>query len=343
MALALHRAKFLCRLCPVCTEYVAEKTTTTAKVCNCVIRMASPDAIPLQLRHLGLSLSPDPHEPPLPQGQRCFLIKDKAAHTSSHRTAPPFALFCSACCRFCASKSSLRCRLLGAATRYPSTQSRLRPRPWSHQHAILPWDFANRLPLAAVLWLRPLPCSSAAQVLVDRELAAPPASCSSCSSPRMASNTTSTVEIVAPHRNRSHSSPHPAKRRRTSSWRTQLPPDDAQMATHADPHSALMHGHDHDRSSDRTRHLLGESADDTEDAQASKSKRIEKMITPYLAQHIPHQYNPLGARDGHDTKYCYRHRPDLLCRRQADEPSMEQLQMVLAPISILNITIANTL
>jgi F-box/WD-40 domain protein MET30 len=90
-----------------------------------------------------------------------------------------------------------------------------------------------------------------------------------------------------------------------------------------------MHGHDHDRSSDRTRHLLGESADDTEDAQASKSKRIEKMITPYLAQHIPHQYNPLGARDGHDTKYCYRHRPDLLCRRQADEPSMEQLQMEL--------------
>jgi F-box/WD-40 domain protein MET30 len=67
------------------------------------------------------------------------------------------------------------------------------------------------------------------------------------------------------------------------------------------------------------------------------------MITPYLAQHIPHQYNPLGARDGHDTKYCYRHRPDLLCRRQADEPSMEQLQMVPAPISILNITIANTL
>jgi hypothetical protein len=126
MALALHRAKIRCRLCPVCTEYVAEKTTTTAKVCNCVIRMASPDAIPLQLRHLGLSLSPDPHEPPLPQGQRCFLIKDKAAHTPSHRTAPPFALFYSACCRFCASKSSLRCRLLGAATRYPSTQ---RPPP----------------------------------------------------------------------------------------------------------------------------------------------------------------------------------------------------------------------
>ena len=29
-----------------------------------------------------------------------------------------------------------------------------------------------------------------------------------------------------------------------------------------------------------------------------------------------------------NTKYCYRHRPDLKCRRQADEPSMEQLQQV---------------
>jgi hypothetical protein len=75
MVLALHRAKFLCRLCPVCTEYVAEKTTATAKVCNCVIRMASPDAIPLQLRHLGLSLSPDPLEPPTPPGPA--LLSDK--------------------------------------------------------------------------------------------------------------------------------------------------------------------------------------------------------------------------------------------------------------------------
>jgi F-box/WD-40 domain protein MET30 len=68
---------------------------------------------------------------------------------------------------------------------------------------------------------------------------------------------------------------------------------------------------------------------------ASKSRKMEQMITPYLAQHIPQQYNPLGSSssDGHDqrpatanTKFCYRHRPDLLCRRQADEPSMEQLQ-----------------
>ncbi|KAH7377703.1 F-box/WD repeat-containing protein pof1 [Pyrenochaeta sp. MPI-SDFR-AT-0127] len=95
-----------------------------------------------------------------------------------------------------------------------------------------------------------------------------------------------------------------------------------------------MNGHDHESVSERMRHLHGESTEDAEDAVANKSKKIEKMITPYLAQHIPQQYNPLGAHsDGHDaapatanTKFCYRHRPDLLCRRQADEPSMEQLQ-----------------
>jgi F-box/WD-40 domain protein MET30 len=101
-------------------------------------------------------------------------------------------------------------------------------------------------------------------------------------------------------------------------------------ATKIDPHTALMQGHDHDGLSERTRHSYGDSVE--------KSK-MEKMITPYLAQHIPQQYNPLGGgRDGQNappstanTKYCYRHRPDLLCRRQADEPSMEQLQDVRCP------------
>jgi F-box/WD-40 domain protein MET30 len=146
----------------------------------------------------------------------------------------------------------------------------------------------------------------------------------------MASNTTHTVTTVATDRNRAQPATNLPKRRRTS-WRTQLP---AGPAVHSgtDPHTALMQGHDHEHASERSRHLLGEKAEETEDAQASKSKKIEKMITPYLAQHIPQQYNPLGRADappGHtNTKYCYRHRPDLLCRRQADEPSMEQLQQV---------------
>ena len=104
------------------------------------------------------------------------------------------------------------------------------------------------------------------------------------------------------------------------------------MGTCTDPHAALMQGHDHEHASERSRHLQGETVEETEEAQASKSKKMEKMITPYLAQHIPQQYNPLGgadtSNDKGNTKFCYRHRPDLLCRRQADEPSMEQLQQV---------------
>ncbi|KAF2703822.1 F-box/WD repeat-containing protein pof1 [Pleomassaria siparia CBS 279.74] len=101
-----------------------------------------------------------------------------------------------------------------------------------------------------------------------------------------------------------------------------------------------MHGHDHGGFAGRARHLQDEEGviDEQKDNNAfvnnAASKKLDKMITPYLAHHIPHQYNPLGG--GHpdvpanaNTKYCYRHRPDLLCRRQADEPSMEQLQKEL--------------
>ncbi|KAL8739173.1 MAG: hypothetical protein Q9190_007883, partial [Brigantiaea leucoxantha] len=59
-----------------------------------------------------------------------------------------------------------------------------------------------------------------------------------------------------------------------------------------------------------------------------------RTVAPFLAKHIPNQYAPLGkvnptarlADVNPNTKYCYRHRPDRMCRRQADEPSMDQLQ-----------------
>ncbi|CAO2652155.1 Nn.00g004380.m01.CDS01 [Neocucurbitaria sp. VM-36] len=150
----------------------------------------------------------------------------------------------------------------------------------------------------------------------------------------MASNTTHAIETVATDRNRPQPTPDTPKRRRPS-WRTQVPmSDNFTAAASTDPHTALMHGHDHESLSERTRHSHGESTEDTDEAVATKSKKMEKMITPYLAQHIPHQYNPLGGNSDSqeappstaNTKFCYRHRPDLLCRRQADEPSMEQLQ-----------------
>ncbi|KAF2027175.1 F-box/WD repeat-containing protein pof1 [Setomelanomma holmii] len=98
-----------------------------------------------------------------------------------------------------------------------------------------------------------------------------------------------------------------------------------------------MHGHDHEGLSERTRHLHGDSVDDADER---KSKKMGELITPYLARHIPPQYNPLGGdRDGrsHDvpqspanTKFCYRHRPDMLCRREADGPTMDELQAELS-------------
>ena len=69
---------------------------------------------------------------------------------------------------------------------------------------------------------------------------------------------------------------------------------------------------------------------------SATSKLAGQTVTPFLLKHIPDQYAPMGGVDStgspkakdSNTKYCYRHRPDLKCRRQANEPSMEQLQNV---------------
>lgn len=64
-------------------------------------------------------------------------------------------------------------------------------------------------------------------------------------------------------------------------------------------------------------------------------KLAGKNVAPFLAKHIPEQYAPLGSQTGQpveirsaNSRYCYRHRPDLKCRRQADEPTMDKLQRV---------------
>lgn len=151
----------------------------------------------------------------------------------------------------------------------------------------------------------------------------------------MASNTTDFVTADY------HPSPSHAPTRRRLSWRTSVPQHSDQIATGHDPHSALLLGHDHEGLSERVRQRRG-TADHDPDQNTSfvnknTSTKIEKMIAPYLAQHIPQQYNPLGGGGEQpvpanaNTKYCYRHRPDMLCRKQADEPTMEQLQGVRTP------------
>ncbi|KAL8676734.1 MAG: hypothetical protein Q9186_006780 [Xanthomendoza sp. 1 TL-2023] len=76
---------------------------------------------------------------------------------------------------------------------------------------------------------------------------------------------------------------------------------------------------------------LGDGANFTTSA---NSRLAGQTVAPFLAKHIPNEYAPLGkapasgmpAAANPNTKYCYRHRPDMKCRRQADEPSMDQLQ-----------------
>jgi hypothetical protein len=81
------------------------------------------------------------------------------------------------------------------------------------------------------------------------------------------------------------------------------------------------------------------SPDETKDKSitiASTAKYADQTVAPFLTRHIPEQYAPLGGPISNqkkpskdpNSKFCYRHRPDLLCRRQADEPSMDQLQRV---------------
>jgi F-box/WD-40 domain protein MET30 len=156
-------------------------------------------------------------------------------------------------------------------------------------------------------------------------------------SPEMASNMTQSNDGVAMHRNEHDSHSHSPKRRRPS-WRTQISlPEDSVIAAVPDPHSALLLAHEHEGLTSRLRHRAmddySKEAEQEDSMKKSTSKKRDKMIAPYLAHHIPQQYNPLGgdqqdARPTADTKFCYRHRPDMLCRKQADEPTMEMLQEV---------------
>jgi F-box/WD-40 domain protein MET30 len=70
---------------------------------------------------------------------------------------------------------------------------------------------------------------------------------------------------------------------------------------------------------------------------AMSSTLIGRTVTPFLKEHIPSLYAPIGkphneetakAKDP-NTKYCYRHRPDSKCRRAADEAKMVMIQSEL--------------
>lgn len=68
---------------------------------------------------------------------------------------------------------------------------------------------------------------------------------------------------------------------------------------------------------------------------------VGQAVTPFLREHIPGLYAPLGKPDFDtnivtsenttvsNSKFCYRHRPDSKCRRAADETKMGAIQSEL--------------
>ncbi|KAI1376854.1 WD40 repeat-like protein [Hypoxylon crocopeplum] len=66
---------------------------------------------------------------------------------------------------------------------------------------------------------------------------------------------------------------------------------------------------------------------------------MSQSVTPFLREHIPGLYAPIGKPDlpsmaslktkDPNSKYCYRHRPDSKCRRAADETKMGLIQSEL--------------
>jgi F-box/WD-40 domain protein MET30 len=87
----------------------------------------------------------------------------------------------------------------------------------------------------------------------------------------------------------------------------------------------------------RKRRKLSASADADDtgpaDERQSQTNLAEKNIAPFLARHIRDQKAPMNGQKPTPemtlgSRYCYRHRPDLKCRRQADEMAMDHMQQV---------------
>lgn len=131
-------------------------------------------------------------------------------------------------------------------------------------------------------------------------------------------------------------SQHPTKRRRISL-------DGEAITTH--PHNRPIQGtyRESESSSSLSQDFFTQEPDEDGKCSNTITKLTGQTIAPFLARHIPAQYAPLGGSEtskdpavseNPNTRYCYRHRPDLKCRRQVNEPSMDQLQHVSWSLSI---------
>lgn len=121
----------------------------------------------------------------------------------------------------------------------------------------------------------------------------------------------------------------PRKRRRADDY-TMTPAQAAPKSIFGGP----LHAADDTDNTDNSEKNPAAPEQSKEATTTPPEKLANGNVAPFLTRHIPEQYAPLGPRpDGSqpsnaNSRYCYRHRPDLKCRRQADEPSMEQLQQV---------------
>lgn len=132
-------------------------------------------------------------------------------------------------------------------------------------------------------------------------------------------------------------SQHPAKRRRIS-----LDGEGITSHLHNGPIQSTYR--ESDCSSSLSQDFFTQEPEDNgKCSNTTITKFTGQTIAPFLARHIPAQYAPLGGSENSkdppisenpNTKYCYRHRPDLKCRRQVNEPSMDQLQHVSWLLSI---------
>ncbi|KAL7626514.1 hypothetical protein AAE478_003286 [Parahypoxylon ruwenzoriense] len=82
-----------------------------------------------------------------------------------------------------------------------------------------------------------------------------------------------------------------------------------------------------------------EDAEDASRLPNISQQLMSQSVTPFLREHIPGLYAPIGKPDlpsmasvktkDPNSKYCYRHRPDSKCRRAADETKMGLIQSEL--------------
>lgn len=67
---------------------------------------------------------------------------------------------------------------------------------------------------------------------------------------------------------------------------------------------------------------------------AASSTQADENTAPFLTRNIRYHYTSMNRFEPRridlnpNSKYCYRHRPDLKCRRQADELTMDKMQQV---------------